>query len=395
MFGLYNDCYYLIIGCVSMIQNFGDYSYIDDYDSYDVYVNGFFQLFGCEYELVVGVSYCQECFDGYGGWGSLFNKDGIFIGLMDLIQWDLSLIFKLRLNISLWGMKFDQEQKGVYFIIWLNFVDLLKVIFGGCLDWYKVDVDIDSYKVICNVICYVGVIYDLNQIYLVYVSYIDIFKLQSNFDVGGGLFDLIIGKNYEIGLKGEYFGGVFNLQIVLFQIDQENCVIEDVGGFLLCFFSFILCYCLCVLGKVCSQGVDLELSGVLSDDWQMMVGYIYVDVKYKYDSNKVNEGKLFDVVKLCYLFKFVISYMLFGELYKWCVGGDLVIQSKIEDSSIGFQQGGYIVVNVMFGYKVNEWIDMWLNFNNLFDKYYYSGIDFGNFNYGELCNLMFMVKYLF
>ncbi|HHW2202069.1 TPA: TonB-dependent receptor [Pseudomonas aeruginosa] len=47
----------------------------------------------------------------------------------------------------------------------------------------------------------------------------------------------------------------------------------------------------------------------------------------------------------------------------------------------------------MLGYKVNERIDTRLNFNNLFDKYYYSGIDFGNLNYGEPRNLMFTVKY--
>lgn len=75
------------------------------------------------------------------------------------------------------------------------------------------------------------------------------------------------------------------------------------------------------------------------------------------------------------------------------LGRDLATQSKTEDSSTGFQQGGYTVVNAMLGYKVNERIDTRLNFNNLFDKYYYSGIDFGNLNYGEPRNLMFTVKY--
>lgn len=59
-----------------MTQNPGDYSYTDDHDSYDAYANGPFQLLGREHELVVGASYRQERFDGHGGWGSLFNKDG-------------------------------------------------------------------------------------------------------------------------------------------------------------------------------------------------------------------------------------------------------------------------------------------------------------------------------
>ncbi|WP_132436873.1 TonB-dependent siderophore receptor [Pseudomonas aeruginosa] len=393
MLGLYNDCYYSTTGCASMTQNPGDYSYTDDHDSYDAYANGPFQLLGREHELVVGASYRQERFDGHGGWGSLFNKDGTLTGPMDPTQWDPSSTLKPRLNTSLWGMKLDQEQKGAYLTTRLNLADPLKVILGGRLDWYKADADTDSYKVTRNVTRYAGVIYDLNQTYSVYASYTDIFKPQSNFDAGGGLLDPITGKNYEIGLKGEHFGGALNSQIALFQIDQENRATEDVGGPSPCPFSPTSRYCSRASGKVRSQGVDLELSGALSDDWQMMAGYTYVDAKYKHDSNKANEGKPFDAAKPRHLFKLATSYTLPGELHKWRVGGDLATQSKTEDSSTGFQQGGYTVVNAMLGYKVNERIDTRLNFNNLFDKYYYSGIDFGNLNYGEPRNLMFTVKY--
>lgn len=230
MLGLYNDCYYSTTGCASMTQNPGDYSYTDDHDSYDAYANGPFQLLGREHELVVGASYRQERFDGHGGWGSLFNKDGTLTGPMDPTQWDPSSTLKPRLNTSLWGMKLDQEQKGAYLTTRLNLADPLKVILGGRLDWYKADADTDSYKVTRNVTRYAGVIYDLNQTYSVYASYTDIFKPQSNFDAGGGLLDPITGKNYEIGLKGEHFGGALNSQIALFQIDQENRATEDVGG---------------------------------------------------------------------------------------------------------------------------------------------------------------------
>ncbi|HGI9241572.1 TPA: TonB-dependent siderophore receptor, partial [Pseudomonas aeruginosa] len=314
-------------------------------------------------------------------------------GPMDPTQWDPSSTLKPRLNTSLWGMKLDQEQKGAYLTTRLNLADPLKVILGGRLDWYKADADTDSYKVTRNVTRYAGVIYDLNQTYSVYASYTDIFKPQSNFDAGGGLLDPITGKNYEIGLKGEHFGGALNSQIALFQIDQENRATEDVGGPSPCPFSPTSRYCSRASGKVRSQGVDLELSGALSDDWQMMAGYTYVDAKYKHDSNKANEGKPFDAAKPRHLFKLATSYTLPGELHKWRVGGDLATQSKTEDSSTGFQQGGYTVVNAMLGYKVSERIDTRLNFNNLFDKYYYSGIDFGNLNYGEPRNLMFTVKY--
>ena len=152
-------------------------------------------------------------------------------------------------------------------------------------------------------------------------------------------------------------------------------------------------YCSRASGKVRSQGVDMEVSGALTENWQAMVGYTYVDAKYKHDSNEDNVGKPFDPTKPRHLFKLATSYNLPGELHKWRVGGNLVTQSQTEDTSTGFQQGGYTVTNAMLGYKVNENIDTRVNFNNIFDKYYYSGISFGNLNYGEPRNLMFTVKY--
>lgn len=90
-------------------------------------------MLGREHELVVGASYRQERFDGHGGWGSLFNKDGTPTGPMDPTQWDPSSTLKPRLNTSLWGMKLDQEQKGAYLTTRLNLADPLKVILGGRL----------------------------------------------------------------------------------------------------------------------------------------------------------------------------------------------------------------------------------------------------------------------
>ena len=78
-------------------------------------------------------------------------------------------------------------------------------------------------------------------------------------------------------------------QIALFQIDQENRATEDVGSPSPCPFSPTSRYCSRASARS-APGRRPELSGALSDDWQMMAGYTDVDAKYKHDSNKANEG---------------------------------------------------------------------------------------------------------
>lgn len=395
MLGMYNDCYYSSNGCQTMTQAAGHYKYTDDHDSYDAYASGPFQLLGREHELVVGAAYRQERFDGHGGWGDVRFKDGSLATGVDPTHWDPTSTLKPDIQMDLWGMKLDQEQKGAYVTTRLNIADPLKVILGRRLDWYEADPQngTGTQKVTRNVTRYAGVVYDLNDTYSVYASYTDIFKPQSNFDASGSLLDPITGKNYEIGLKGEHFGGALNTQIALFQIDQENRATDDINGPTPCPSAPTSLYCSRASGKVRSQGVDLEVSGAVTENLQMMAGYTYVDAKYKHDSNEDNVGKPFDPSKPRHLFKLATSYTLPGELDKWRVGGNVVTQSQTEDTSTGFQQGGYTVVDAMLGYKVSENIDTRVNFNNVFDKYYYSGISFGNLNYGEPRNLMFTVKY--
>lgn len=101
----------------------------------------------------------------------------------------------------------------------------MKLILGARLDWYDYDAhgsDAGDYKVTRNLTRYAGLIYDLDDHHSVYVSYSDIFTPQSEKDTSGSPLKPIIGKNYEVGIKGEYLGGALNASVALFRVDQEN-----------------------------------------------------------------------------------------------------------------------------------------------------------------------------
>lgn len=259
------------------------------------------------------------------------------------------------------------------------------MIIGARLDWYDNQSTYNAiadgyytnsdYKITRNVTRYAGVIYDLDDNHSVYASYTDIFMPQSEQGQGRSIIRPIEGKNYEIGIKGEYFDGALNASAAIFQIDQENRAAESANqrG-----CTDYICYE--ASGKVRTQGIDLELMGALTPNWQVGAGYTYSQTKFLKDANKAKEGSKFDSDLPEHLFKLSTTYTLPGELNQWRVGGNVYGQSGIFNKGSNafgnyrIDQGSYAVVGLMVGYKVNKNLDTRLNLNNIFDRKYYQGI---------------------
>ena len=299
-------------------------------------------------------------------------------------------------------------QDGVYLTTRLSLADPLKLILGGRLDWYDYDSKDDSaadYKVTRNVTRYGGLIYELDDHHSVYVSYSDIFNPQSYQDTAGSILKPVVGKNYEIGLKGEYFDGALNASVAVFRVDQENRGVQVTGAGLAGCADPNNCYV--ASGEIRSQGVDFELQGALLPNWQVGAGYTYARTHYVKDSsNPQNENQRFDTDMPEHLFKVSTTYRFQGPLEKLRVGGNVYWQSRMYNdfttatgASYRLQQGSYATTDLMAGYKVNEHLDLQLNANNIFDRTYYSAISssvyYGGDVYGAPRNLMLTGKYSF
>ncbi|MCO7513823.1 TonB-dependent siderophore receptor [Pseudomonas guariconensis] len=295
------------------------------------------------------------------------------------------------------------NQEGVYLTTRLSLADPLKLILGGRLDWYDYD-DRESdndYKVTRNVTRYAGLIYDLDDHHSVYVSYSDIFTPQSSKGISGSPVKPIEGKNYEIGIKGEYFDGALNASLALFRVDQENRAVQIFVP------NCPQASCYEASGKVRSQGIDMELQGALTENWQVGAGYTYARVHtIKDDANPQTENQRFDTDTPEHLFKLSSTYRFQGPLEKLRVGGNVYWQSRMyNDIALGdggsyrLEQGGYAITDLMAGYQVNQHLDLQLNANNIFDRKYYSSIsnsvDYGGDTYGNPRNLMLTAKYSF
>jgi len=382
-----------------------------DYDqsSYDAYASGPFSLLGREHELVLGASKREVRDDVLGG--------SLVKGIDGIDHWNANSLPRPQVP-ALYTQRERTTQEGAYLTTRWNLADPLKLILGARLDWYDslaLYSETDSYhtseadprvRIVRKVTRYGGVIYDLDDNHSVYASYTDIFKPQREKSTSGGTLTPITGKNYELGIKGEYFDRTLTASATLFQTDQLNRAVE-VEDIAVCNGQPEGSYCYVAAGKVRSQGVELELIGALTPDWQVGAGYTFAQAKYRKDADQNKEGRLFDTDIPRHLFKFNTTWHLPGELSKWRVGGDLYAQSSIfnkgSSSTYGryhIEQGAYAVVGLMAGYKVSRDIDTQLNFNNVFDKKYYQGLAMNNSwspydVYGEPRNFTLTAKYSF
>ncbi|WP_242674697.1 TonB-dependent siderophore receptor [Phytopseudomonas daroniae] len=365
---------------------------------YDLALSGPFQLLGQEHDLTLGVSKRQLDYRSGKAWSAFIDAGS------NPFEWDPGAHTKPEYVTGSNGLPETTTQDSVYASTRLRLTEPLALILGGRLDWYELEDRENSegnYKVTRNLTRYAGLVYDLDANHSVYVSYTDIFKPQSERGLDRKPLEPVVGENYEVGIKGEYYDGALNASLAVFQIDQKNRA-QTLTGQLGC-GSTPDSSCYEAAGLVRSKGIDLEIQGALTDNWQVAAGYTYTQTKYVSDANAAREGEDFDRKKPRQLFKLSTLYILPGELQRWRVGGDLYQQSRIrtaaDDGSWRNQQGSYTVVGLVADYKASEQLDLQLNVNNLFDRTYYSSVANGEWSpydiYGDPRNFKMTARYSF
>lgn len=253
---------------------------------YDLALSGPFQLLGQQHDLTLGVSRRKLDYRSGKAW-SAYTDAGI-----NPFTWDPRGHAKPDYVRGSNGLPETTTQDSVYASTRLRLTEPLSLILGGRVDWYEFDDSANSesnYKVTRNLTRYAGLVYDLDTHHSVYVSYTDIFKPQSEKGVDAKAIVPVVGENYEVGIKGEYFDGALNASMAVFQIDQKNRAQEltDVKG---C-GSGPASACYEAAGLVRSRGIDMEIQGALTDNWQLAGGYTYTQTQYVSDANAAREGR--------------------------------------------------------------------------------------------------------
>ncbi|MFA7669471.1 MAG: TonB-dependent receptor, partial [Burkholderiaceae bacterium] len=134
-------------------------------------------------------------------------------------------------------------------------------------------------------------------------------------------------------------------------------------------------YCQRASGEIESEGVEFEISGALTPNWQIAAGFTHLIAEYTKDTDKNLIGTQYSPELPRNQFKLSTMYKLPGDLSRWRIGGNVYAQNSVKGSWGGqAEQKDYALFGLQVGYRPTDQLDLRLAVNNLFDKYYYSNV---------------------
>ncbi len=335
--------------------------------SVDMFFNTPFQFAGQTHNFLVGADYLKGKSD------TNYAPYSIPVGKANIFAFDSSSIpepvFNLNTNVS----KTELESYGVYSQVRIKLIDMLTLIGGGRLSWWRsvssnplTNAVTSDYDARAEFTPYAGVVLDLNSEVSLYSSYSEIFKPQNNKTFTNEQIEPRVGNQVEVGIKGEFLAGRLNTSAAIFQIQDENRAISDPNheGFSL------------ASGKARSRGFETEASGQLTPNWKLSAGYAYTSTEYLQGSG-AQSGQTFSTFTPKHNLNFWTHYQLPESIVRGLeVGGGVRAVSDFysQSGAIRVAADGYTIASLQLAYQLDRHYKLSLNVDNLFDKKYYEKV---------------------
>jgi len=352
----------------------------------DAFVSTPFDAFGRTHQLIVGADYrnVHKNFQYGGGDTADIN---LYHPNNDIPKPDYEFTN---------GNDSKTHQYGLYARTNLRVADAATIIAGGRLTWWNNKTanrnayfnqftDTDT-SINGKFTPYLGLVVDLNDQLSAYTSYTSIFSPQTVTDANGQPLDARTGKQFEIGLKGEFLDKRLNGHVALFRMDDENRAMTDPDNPL---FSM-------AAGKMRNQGFEAEISGSPAPGWDITAGYAYTTTKtLKGTEDQKSQQYVFITPR--HTFNLWTKYSFAsGPMDGWSLGAGVRSVSSMYrlNGPVKFEQRPYTTVSAQAGYRFNKHVDATLTVNNLFDKVYYQRVwaAYGSNYYGEPRSVMLAVR---
>lgn len=362
-----------------------EYDLDDKHDLADLYINGDFELFGREHQIVTGVNYAKLRYTD----SSLYdNTTGNgFPAMPDLKLWDGNTpkpIFKDGLR----GSDVEREQKAAYVTGRFNLVDDLHVIAGGRYNhWqakgesYGKEQDVED----SQFIPYLGMVYRLMPELVAYASYTETFLAQKELDINDNMLNPVTGESREVGIKSELFDGRLLASLAYFDIQQTNLAKPDPRT------SELPPTEQRYIGAegISSQGFEIDIAGELYPGLNASIGYTDFDIEGDDKVAAYTPNKLFKLAAT-YDFRAIDGFSV-GVNMRWQdsisreqgVVGDGFAHAG---ETIVTEQKAYGIIDLMAKYQFNENLGVSVNANNVTDEKYLTSLYWAQGFYGAPAN---------
>lgn len=351
-------------------------------DALDLFADGSYDLFGRQHNMMIGGSYSKQNNRYFSSWANVFPDE---VGSFN--NFDSATFPETNWNPQSLAQDDTTRMKSLYAATRVTLADPLHLILGArYTNW---SIDTLSYTMEKNhTTPYAGLVYDINDNWSTYASYTSIFQPQNVRDSSGKYLTPITGNNYELGLKSDWMDSRLTTTLSVFRIEQDN--LGQSTGNPIPGSAGDIAYT--TADGTVSKGVEFEINGALTDNWQMTFGATRF-VAEDNEGNAVNPNLPRTSVKL------FTRYRL-PAMPELTVGGGVNWQNRVyKDTVTPFgtfraEQGSYALVDLFTRYQVTKNFSVQGNLNNLFDKTYDTNID-GSIVYGEPRNVSVTASYQF
>lgn len=231
-----------------------------------------------------------------------------------------------------------------------------------------------------------GLVYLMDNGIAPYTSINQSFEVNLGTDRNGDLFEPTKGTQYEVGVRYQPEGSDTLLTGSVYRIDQTNVLVTDPNNGQGERFK-------AQLGKVRSQGIELEAKTALTDDINIIAAYAYTDARTKKSSPATPElvGKRSGNVPYNKLSLWGDYRLADFGMPQLKVGAGV----RYSDSAIGtfnnIEFPSFTLVDAVASYDWSDNLKLSLHANNLFDEEYVT-CTYACF-YGEPRNVVGKVTY--
>ncbi|ARD29063.1 TonB-dependent siderophore receptor [Acinetobacter lactucae] len=349
----------------------------------DFNLEGSYKLFNREHEATLGYSYVRNHQQDKQSTGTINDSNVINSTTTDWASWTPQSVTWSDFTEA---ANYKQNINSIYAATRLHLNEDLKLLLGA--NYVQAESKGESYSSPMSyreskVSPYVGLTYNFTPEYTGYMSYTSIFRPQTGIDKDTNqALKPIEGKSYEMGVKSSWLDDRLTGTLSVFKTEQNNYPLRSSDGNPL--------NRKVPTSDLESQGVEVGLSGQITDNVNLSFGYAQFSIK---DTKNGGEARTYNPNQTLNL----LTTYTPPVLPKLKVGAGLQWQDgiKLYDSNVNstIKQDAYALVNLMASYEVNDHITLQANGNNIFDKKYLNSFPDGQAFYGAPANYTVAVKF--
>jgi outer membrane receptor for ferric coprogen and ferric-rhodotorulic acid len=330
----------------------------------DVYLTTPFTLWDQTHNFLIGGDYADTQQTTYRGGGTAALTP------VNIFDFDPGPYPEPTFNTLFANLRAKTKSYGVYSQLRVKPVADLTLVGGARFSWRKLK-DLNQINgargagpnVSGRFTPYLAAIYNVAPNLSVYGSQTEIFQPQTATTVAGSILPPVEGRQYETGVKGDFFNARLNASAAVFQTTRSNEALPDpvnpgfsVAG-----------------GKRRVRGIEAEVSGQVTPAWSISAGYAYNETKILV----APPTPFLSAFPSKHVFSLWTNYAFNNGLFDgFELGGGVRTLSAFQNlvGGVRFAADGYTVASTRVSYRISDTLNASVNVENLFDKTYYTKV---------------------